>query len=170
MGQHAAVRHEPEAGAELLAAGIVVVLAEHHRPGAAAGHHGAGLVGLDDRTPAAAAGEGLAEVAWKAAEQEDQARLSELGGEGRVLGRGAVNHRERGDVARAELLEPVYAVLAGAAMIVVGRGRRGDDADRRLGASGEIDGPPINLGHQAAELAAALEDQKSGHDAPPAAE
>ncbi len=91
MGQDAGIGKKIQALDDAPAAAVSIILAHDHSARAAASDDRARLVGSEHGLVTGTAGERLAKVGGEAAEHVDQARLSDAGGYGGVIGRGFVD-------------------------------------------------------------------------------
>ncbi len=89
--QDACIGHQPEPLDDLGLARIVVILAQDHCSGAAAGYHRSAGVGFEHGLPACAMLQRLAQVAREATQHVDQTRLPDFAGYLRIVGRGLVD-------------------------------------------------------------------------------
>src|SRR5579884_2233127 len=135
---------------------IKVVLAEDHCSGAAACNNSSSFVGCENSTIACTACKRLSQIAGEAAEEVDQAGLTNARDYRLIISRGFINKGQRFDACSTETAEPVDAINACTSIIVIGCSSCGDDADGCIKATSKPYCLTVRFGHEAAKFRAAL--------------
>src|SRR5436190_677808 len=96
-------------------------------------------------------------------EHVNQARLTDTGSYGRIVGRGFVDEGKQLNLRGAKALEPACAIAARTLVIVVGRGCRRDNADECVRSACKLDGTAVRNGHLPAKFGSAFQKKISLH-------